>query len=65
MAGKDTAMLFLKNKFILTPIICSIVFAVLIFPSIIDRHGFVKSLYFTPNFRTIYGRTAHFNGTKN
>jgi len=47
MAGKDTAMSFLKNKFIVIPIICSIVFAVLLFPSIVDRHGFVKSLYFT------------------
>ncbi len=47
MAGKETTMSLLKNKFIVIPIICSIIFAVLLFPSIVDRHGFVKSLYFT------------------
>ena len=47
MAGRETAMSFLKSKYIVIPIICSIVFAVLLFPSIVDRHGFVKSLYFT------------------
>jgi hypothetical protein len=40
-------MHYLKNKFVLIPIICSTVFAVMLFPSIINRHGVARSLLFT------------------